>query len=165
MEIWDLYNEEREKTGETLVRGQSIPQGRYHIVIGAWVMNSLGQILLSQRQSNIPNPNYWECTGGSVLAGESSLEGAVREAREELGIVLNPENAILFYQRRRDEAQDFCDAWVFRADATIDSLKLQKEEVAAAKWVSKEELYEAYLKKELNPGIDYIEEVIGFESK
>lgn len=28
----------------------------------------------------------WEATGGSILQGESSLDGAIREVREELGI-------------------------------------------------------------------------------
>ena len=34
-ELWDLYTEDREKSGETLVRGQEIPEGRYHLVADA----------------------------------------------------------------------------------------------------------------------------------
>ena len=34
----------------------------------------------------------WECVGGSVVKGEDSLQGAVRETKEEVGIDLNPES-------------------------------------------------------------------------
>lgn len=35
-------------------------------------------------------PLMWECVGGSVLRGESSVDGAVREVKEEVGIDLSP---------------------------------------------------------------------------
>lgn len=165
IEMWDLYNKEREKAGEALERGKSIPQGLYHIVAGAWIMNSQLQFLISQRHPNMTYPNYWECTGGSVLMGESSLEGAVREVNEELGIVLFPDQALLFFQTRRDKMQDFYDAWLFHTDIPISSLKLQSEEVADVKWVNKDELYEMYLKKELHPLIDYIEEIVNINDR
>ncbi len=33
----------------------------------------------------------WECVGGSVVKGEDSMQGAIREAKEEVGVELNPE--------------------------------------------------------------------------
>ena len=75
-ELWDLYTEDREKSGETLVRGQEIPEGRYHLVADAWIVNSKGEYLISQRSASRPTfPLMWECVGGSVLAGEDSLTG------------------------------------------------------------------------------------------
>lgn len=32
-EIWDLYNQQRQKTGITVKRGETIPDGFYHIVV------------------------------------------------------------------------------------------------------------------------------------
>ncbi len=156
-ELWDLYNEKREKTGLILERGKSIPQGLYHIIVSAWIMNSQGQYLISQRHPNKPYPGYWECTGGSVIAGESSLTGAVREIKEELGIVLTPDKARLLYQVRRDTMQDFYDVWLFQADVPIKSLKLQIDEVINAQWVSKETLSDMFQKKRVHPLIDYME--------
>lgn len=40
----------------------------------------------------------WECVGGSVLAGEDSLTGAVREVKEEVGLELAPEQGILVFK-------------------------------------------------------------------
>ena len=36
--------------------------------------------------------NYWSFPAGHVETGESATEGMIREAREELGIILSPDN-------------------------------------------------------------------------
>ena len=86
MEKWDLYNAKREKSGITVCRGEIIPKGLYHLSVSVWIVNQQGQYLLSQRHPKKQYPLYWECTGGSVLSGETSLQGAIREVKEELGI-------------------------------------------------------------------------------
>lgn len=86
MEIWDLYTKYREKTGKEHVRGKQIPDGYYHLVVHVWIRNRKGEYLISQRAANRPTfPLMWECIGGSVLKGESSIEGAIREVKEEVG--------------------------------------------------------------------------------
>ena len=107
LEMWDLYNGKREKTGKVLPRGVPVPKGLYHLTVSAWIVNSQGQYLLSQRHPQKTYPLCWECTGGSVLVGEDSLNGAVWEVREELGIILNPFKAEIIYQIRREDVQDF----------------------------------------------------------
>lgn len=56
LEMWDLYNGKREKTGKVLPRGVPVPKGLYHLTVSAWIVNSQGQYLLSRRhpQKNIP---------------------------------------------------------------------------------------------------------------
>lgn len=88
MEKWDLYNAKREKSGITVCRGEIIPKGLYHLSVSVWIVNQQGQYLLSQRHPKKQYPLYWECTGGSVLSGETSLQGAIREVKEELGTIL-----------------------------------------------------------------------------
>ena len=98
MEIWDLYNERRELTGRDQIRGEEIPEGCYHLVVHVWIRNSRGEYLISQRSADRPTfPLKWECVGGSVLKGESSLEGALRETKEEVGLSLPPEGGRLAY--------------------------------------------------------------------
>ena len=162
VELWDLYNTNREKTNTTIQRGMPIPDGCYHLVVSVWLVNSQGQYLLSQRHPNKLFPLYWECTGGSVLAGESSLEGAVREVSEELGIRLNPCQGKLIYQTRREHTQDFYDVWLFHNDTPIDKLRLQETEVACAKWVSTEKLFYLYKTEKLHPLIDYIDNIMPY---
>ncbi len=159
-ELWDLYNEKREKTGEVLQRGKPIPQGCYHLVVSAWIVNSQGQYLLSKRHPDKPYPLYWECTGGSVLAGESSLEGAVREIKEELGISPDPAEAKLIFQTRRDRMQDFYDVWLFHGDMDIAEVKLQKSEAVDAKWADRSTLFEMFRAGKLHPLLDYITDIL-----
>lgn len=155
-ELWDLYNQERKKTGRLHERGTPIPQGFYHLVVSVWIVNSQGQYLMSQRHPNKLYPEYWECTGGSVIAGESSLQGAIREVKEELGLILNADTAQLIYQTRRDDCQDFYDVWCFRSDEPITSLKLQSNEVIAAEWMDKTMIYDLQRKGKLHPLINYL---------
>lgn len=157
-ERWDLYDEKRNKTGLTLLRGEPVPTGYFHLVVSAWIINNQGQYLLSQRHPDKEFPYFWECTGGSVLNGESSLTGAIREVKEELGIELNPDSARLLYRTRRDKTQDFYDVWLFHRDMPISQLRLQSTEVINARWVDRETLISMYEKKELHPYIDYIDQ-------
>lgn len=90
MELWDLYNKRREPLQQDHVRGQALPPGTYHLVVHIWIQNSNGQFLMSQRAVDRAHDALkWECTGGSVLKGENSYAGAIREVREELGIDLS----------------------------------------------------------------------------
>lgn len=83
MEVWDLYTEGRIKTGETHLRGTALPKNRFHLVVHVWIVNAKGEYLISQRAASRPSyPLMWECVGGSVLRGESSVDGAVREVRK-----------------------------------------------------------------------------------
>ena len=91
MEKWDLYTRNRELTGREQIRGEAIPEGFYHLVVHVWLKNRHGQYLISKRSADRPTyPLFWECTGGSVLLGETSLHGAAREVKEEVGVDLEP---------------------------------------------------------------------------
>lgn len=123
-------------------------------VSGSWTDRD--NTFLSQRHPDKAFPLYWECTGGSVLAGESSLEGAVREVSEELGILLDPSQGKRILQTRRDHMQDFYDVWLFHNDTPVEHLYLQENEVTGAEWVSPDKLLHLYKNQKLHPLIDYI---------
>lgn len=134
-ELWDVYNEKRIKTGKTHLRGVPLSAGEFHLVVQIWMVNSCGEVLLTRRHPEKTYGNLWECTGGSVLSGEDSLTGALREVREEVGIALRREDAQLLKSERRK--QSFYDIWLFHKDFSITEVQLQPEEVTAAKWVTR----------------------------
>ena len=160
MEFWDLYNDKREKTERIHERGKAIPEGYYHLCVSVWLVNRKGEFLLSQRHPDKEYPLCWECTGGSVLAGESSLDGALREVKEELGITLAPEKGKILFQTRRDQRQDFYDVWIFPYDVDIENLRLQSAEVVAARWVNRETLLDLYQRGKLHPLLNYVEDPV-----
>ena len=70
------------------MRGQPIPSGVYHLVCDVIVRHTDGTYLLMQRDPRKHHGLMWEATaGGSALSGETPLECAKRELREETGVV------------------------------------------------------------------------------
>lgn len=125
-ELWDVYDENRCKTGRLHRRGDPLEAGEYHLVVHVWTMNSRGEFLLTKRSPNKGFPNLWESTGGSALAGDDSLTAAIREVREETGIRLLPENGRLLFSTCRDDY--FRDVWLFRQEFDLRNVVLQPGE-------------------------------------
>ncbi len=145
MELWDLYTRDRRKTGETHIRGEKLPPERYHLVVHVWIKNSRGEWLISQRAANRPTfPLMWESTGGSVIAGEDSLTGAIREAKEEVGVDLDPSQGTLVNSTVRDHFQDIKDDWLFLYDGEADLRNATTDEVADMRWMTVEDIRELY---------------------
>ena len=140
MEKWDVLDRFGRKTGETVERGQPLPKGAHHLIVDVWIRNKRGEYLISRRAPDKhPEPGRWATTCGSVLAGEDSLTAAIREAQEELGIVLYAENGRRV-KRFSIPGDCYVDCWLFEQEADIDSVVLQLEETDAAKWATADEI-------------------------
>ena len=137
MELWDILTAEGKPTGRTMVRGGNIiKSGDYHLVVHIWPLNDYGSILIQKRtKTKRLMPGVWAATGGAAIAGENSVTAAVRELGEELGIMVSPEDLKLVKRIKRKNS--FIDMWTVRANVRVPELKLQKSEVAEAKWVNK----------------------------
>lgn len=161
MELWDLYNKDRELIGKTHVRGEAIPEGCFHLVVHVWIRNKHGEYLISQRSANRPTfPLMWECVGGSVTAGEDSLTGALREVLEEVGIALDPTSGRVVFSRVRDviggkRFGDIMDVWLFDFDGDADLDAATTDEVADARWMRVEEIRTLYEEGKLVHTLDY----------
>ena len=140
MEQWDAYNKDFEKIeGMTLIRGETIPNGVYHLVSDVIVRHTDGTYLLMRRDSRKHFGGMWEATaGGSALKGENPLACAVRELREETGIqaddltevgrVVNDNNHTIYVE------------FLCVTDWPKDKILLQEGETSAYKWVTRDEL-------------------------
>lgn len=137
MELWDVLNPDGTPTGRTMTRGaMSLHSGEYHLVVHIWPVNEYGSILIQKRSKNKRlMPGIWAATGGAAISGESSFTAAARELYEELGIVSSEES--LKFVKRMKRRNSFVDIWTIETKAKVPELKLQKSEVAAAKWVNK----------------------------
>ena len=122
-EIWDLYDGCGEKTGRTMVRGEAIPTGFYHIGVHIWPMNGRGELL---------------DTIGSAVSGEEPLAAARRELREELGYAASEEEMRFVARLRRSNS--YCYVYAVKTDRMENEFSLQKEEVSAVRWCSPQRL-------------------------
>ena len=146
MEIWDLYNKNLELIGEH-VRGTQMPEDGYHLVVHIWIRNPEGKYLMTQRSAKKKTyPFAWECVGGSVLKGEKSFDAALREVQEEVGIVLEKQNGRKVLTQIRDfsddgtRVNDINDIFLFEYDGPIRLSEASTDEVAEAKWMTKDEI-------------------------
>ena len=161
MEIWDLYDEKRKLTGRTHIRGEELPDGCYHLVVHVWIRNSRGEYLISQRAADRPTyPLKWECVGGSVIKGEDSLHGALREVKEEVGISLPAESGRVVYTKTRGYVDgrrfnDIMDVWLFEYDGDADLANADTKEVADTRWLKAADIRKLYDDGELVDTLEY----------
>lgn len=164
MELFDLYNEKREKTGKTHIRGEVIPEGCFHLVVHVWLRCPDGRFLISRRSPTKETyPLLFECVGGSVIAGEESYDGAVREVFEEVGIDLDGRKGKLLFTKIRDVIdgvpyRDMMDVWLFDLEEgeSFDLERATTNEVSECRYMRKEEIYALYQEGVLVPTLEYI---------
>ncbi len=141
MELWDLYDRDRIKTGLTHPRGTPLPEDHYHMVVHVVIFSTDGRMLIQQRQPFKEGwPNMWDVTcGGSATSGDTSQSAASRELREELGL-----EADLEYERPRLTIHfntGFDDIYTLLWNVDVADLILQEEEVQAARWADEAEIH------------------------
>lgn len=148
MEYWDAYDQTVTKTGETLIRGQAIPPGRFHLVVEAIIQSKDGSILFMKRDANKPiYPNYYEASaGGSVLKGEESLVAIKREIFEETGLSIS--NIAFLGETIKPTEYSVYHNYHATYSGNKESVKLQKNETTDFQWVSLDHL-ESFLKNHL----------------
>ena len=139
MELWDAYDADGSKTGATLIRGESIPDGAYHLACDILVRHIDGSYLLMQRAPEKLLGGKWEAgAAGSALQGETALDCAKREVREETGV---DRGTFTEVGRIRSDAyhvhyvEFFC-----LTDVPKNAIRLQDGETVAYRWVTKDEL-------------------------
>ncbi len=108
MELNDIYDKDRNRTGRTHRRGTIWRKGEYGLVVCVWVHDGNGKFLLTRRASEKSFAGTWENSGGAALTGEDSLQAITRELREETGICARGEEfKLLCSGRDRNAHYDF----------------------------------------------------------
>ena len=142
-EFWDVLDRDGNKTGLLRERGP-MKKGEYHLIVHVWIINEKGDFLLSKRAPNkMPHAGFWESTGGSAVAGDDSLQTALKEVKEELGITLDPKNGEVFkhYARHFENGSgDFVDVWLFRQEVDLSEVVFQVDETCDAMLADKEKI-------------------------
>jgi 8-oxo-dGTP pyrophosphatase MutT (NUDIX family) len=160
-ELWDILDENRNKTGRTVERGKPMKQNEFHLVVHVWIKNDKGEYLIQKRTANKSFPLMWDITGGSAVTGDDSLSAALREVKEEIGIDLLPENGNLLFSLKRQNADfpDIVDVWLFKNNTDIKKLIFHPDEVCGAKWASPEKIYSMIKNGEFVNVLTYLDEL------
>ena len=131
IELRDLYNEKKEVTGKTIEKGAVIPNGYYISVVLTMIRNSKGEFLIQKRSER--KNGLFAATGGHPKKGETPLEGAITEVKEEIGIDVKKEDMRHLFGHRFDEV--FFDLYYTEKDLDIDEFVVDKNEVDYVEWM------------------------------
>ena len=91
MILIDVLDKNGKPTGESKAKREIHEQGLWHNAAHVWIYNSNGEILLQLRAKDKDSyPGLWDISvAGHTDSGETPVESAVREMREEIGLFVN----------------------------------------------------------------------------
>lgn len=134
MELWDIYDKEKKRTGKTMKRNDwHMKEGEYHLSVLGVISRSDGKFLITKRaEDKAWAPGWWEVSGGAAVAGETSEDAIQREIREETGLDVSDAQGGLLFTYRRDNPDEgdnyFVDVYRFYKEFTEEDIALQQEE-------------------------------------
>lgn len=141
----DIVNENGEPTGKSALKSDVHTKGYHHNTAHIWLYTNTGQILLQQRSAQKAIcPLLWDVSvAGHVDAGETIIQAAIREAKEEIGLDLHEDHlqkigVFKCFQRYANGMIDneFHHTFIAELKVHIRSLTPQPTEVEALKLVS-----------------------------
>ena len=139
-EMWQLYDF-NEYPIEVVDRNNPKvwDKGIFHMGADIWMINDDKKILVQKRSKYKKlEPNVWAMTGGSVIYGETPTQTIVREAKEELGIDLNP-NRLQFMTEFKTQ-NVWVKTFILKQNLDISQMIFSEDEVADAKWLTWNEI-------------------------
>ena len=116
-------------------------------VSALWLTNSKREILIARRAlTKDTGPGKWgPAVAGRVDEGETYLINMIKEAQEEIGLTLRPDELREGPKIKvRGRFVHFVQWYYATVDAPLESFVLQEEEVMNVKWVTLPELLHAY---------------------
>ena len=144
MELWDIYDINKNPTGRTMARNDwTMKEGDYYLSVLGVIHRPDGRFLITQRAMDKAwAPGWWEIPGGGVKAGESSFQAVCREVLEETGVdVSKAEGGYSFCYHRENKGQNYIvDIYRFEMDITEKDIKLQADEDIDGRFATADEI-------------------------
>jgi len=167
MEYLDILDKKGSKTGDSKSYDEVHEKGFIHRTVHIWILNSKKELLIQKREKNRrAYPSHWDISAaGHISAGQTSLEAAQRETKEELGIeISSSEFQYLFTVEEHIILNDgtyinneFQDVFMVRKDLDILQIKLIDGEVEAVRFLSLGE-FKKWVKGQMEPMVPHEEE-------
>ncbi len=138
-EYFDVLDENGNLTGLKKLRNEVHRDGDWHKAVHIWIINENGEILLQRRcATKDSNPNMLDIScAGHLKSGDNSLDGALRELKEELNIEVNPIELNYIKTLKRSSKytptfinNEFDDLYILRTNKTIEDMKAQEDEIS-----------------------------------
>lgn len=143
MELLDVFNSENTQKISEADRDTVHNNNLWHRQISVWVMNDKNEVLLQRRSSlRQQSPNKYSVCTGHIDANEEIITAALRELKEEIGLMVAEDNLEFIDMYRNEEKgnNSFKYTYLVKTDKKVDEFVMQKEEVCELKYITLEEL-------------------------
>lgn len=136
-ELINICDEDNNLLEIRKMKSEAHRDGLWHRAAHIWIYNSNREILLQLRAKNKElYPCVWDCAAaGHVSLGEDPIVSGIREAKEEIGLLMKKEDLEFFKVFKREVVfrqmnnKEFYYVYFYKYDGGIINLKLQEEEV------------------------------------
>lgn len=159
MELVDLYDENRVPLGRTAPRFSKREKDTWRLIVHLAIFDPRGRMLLQRRAAEKRVwPRKWDVSAaGGVSAGETTRTAAVRELEEELGLSTGERELRSVCTVTFNHAFD--DYYLLKREVDLRELKLQKDEVSAVRWATRQQVLDLVRRDEFVP---YSENFLGY---
>lgn len=145
MEYIDIYDENNNSIGIKKEKNQAHKDGNFHRTAHVWIINNKNELLLQKRSATKKtHPNCWDISGaGHIKAGETVIEGAIRELNEELGIKANEDELkfiAIVKNTKNPQNQEFGYVYLLKSNNEVKDYTFKDNEVSEVKYVYFEDL-------------------------
>jgi isopentenyl-diphosphate delta-isomerase type 1 len=157
MEFVDIVDENDILTGEVMKKKLAHKEGKYHRTAHIWIINEKGEILLQKRSNlNRTHPNCWDISAvGHIRTGESVKEGALRELKEEIGVIACEKDLVYITKNEKKtnpQNKEFAYIYLIETRLKVNEYKFEDAEVSEVKYV----YYKDFEKMIKNKDIDLL---------
>jgi len=140
LELNDIYDVNRNRTGRVHRRGTPWRPGEYGLVVCVWVCDGEGKLLMTRRAPEKSFAGTWENSGGAAQAGETSRQAIARELFEETGIRADQEEFFLLDTDR--DRNCFYDFYCLHRKVPLKDIRLLPGETDDVRWVTFRQVHE-----------------------
>ena len=145
MEYIDIVDQNNNPTGEIKEKTQAHEDGNFHRTAHIWIMNDKKELLLQKRSATKKShPNCWDISGaGHIRAGESVINGAIRELKEELGVETKESELqyiVTIKSTKNPKNMEFGYVYLLKCNNQVEEYIFEDNEVSEVKYVYFEEL-------------------------
>lgn len=145
MEYIDIFDENNNPIGEVKEKTQAHEDGNFHRTAHIWIMNDKKELLLQKRSATKKShPNCWDISGaGHIRAGETVIEGAIRELKEELGVEIEEKDLqyiATIKSTKNPKNMEFGYVYLLKCNKKNEDYIFEDNEVSEVKYVYYEEL-------------------------
>lgn len=145
MEYIDIFDNNNKPLDTIKEKTQAHEDGNFHRTAHIWIMNKDKELLLQKRSATKKShPNCWDISGaGHIRAGETVIQGAIRELKEELGVGIKEEELkfiAIVKSIKNPKNCEFAYVYLVECNNKIEEYVFEDNEVSEVKYVYFEDL-------------------------